>query len=214
MLRFECWKVCTIIGLCLLGGLFAMPNFFPEATVRAWPNYMPKSRVSLGLDVTGGVEMIFKANRESLRDSVTKVVREQVRLRLREAKIGYTALGVTSEGIRVRLLKPIDQDAAMHELRKLIGMTGGTLLAAGAPDLKVKGEADGTIVLTPTEAAIDARLIPSLDAKRVEISRECPIAAFAGSTVERRGESIIVQVPNISSLEVLHQTVRGLCARI
>ena len=50
MLYFTRWKALGIILTALVVCLCAVPNFFPEATVREWPLWAQR-RLVLGLDL-------------------------------------------------------------------------------------------------------------------------------------------------------------------
>ena len=58
MLYFTRWKALGIILTALLICLFAVPNFFPEATVRHWPLWAQR-RIVLGLDLQGGSYLLL-----------------------------------------------------------------------------------------------------------------------------------------------------------
>jgi preprotein translocase subunit SecD len=181
MLDFKRWQVCIIAGICVLGALFAMPNLFSPETTQAWPWFVPKSRIKLDLEFTGGVDTILEADLASLRDSATKALRESVRKQMRNARIGYTAIGATPEGVRVRLLKPQQRNAAVDELRKLIGVVGASWLTRGTPDLLVTLEGADAILLTPTEAFINAEVIRRMDATIASLTAR--IEALTGPVV-------------------------------
>ena len=50
MLYFSRWKAIGIILTTLIVCAFAIPNFFPEATVKSWPAWAQRHLV-LGLDL-------------------------------------------------------------------------------------------------------------------------------------------------------------------
>ena len=52
MLDFPRWKVWTIFLIIALGVLFAVPSLMPPDL--KLPGFLPKSRISLGLDLAGG----------------------------------------------------------------------------------------------------------------------------------------------------------------
>jgi protein-export membrane protein SecD len=204
MLHFERWKIWTIIGICLIGAYFALPNLFPRETTQAWPSYAPKTRVNLGLDLRGGVYLLYEASVEDLKDKMMKALREDTRNRLRTAKIGYTAIGASPEGVRVRLLKPESLEPALTELRKMISSVGGSLMAAGAPDLEVIREAEGSILLKPTEASVNARVISGMDAAIEVIRKRIDALGTTEPSIQRQGLSrIVIQVPGFDKPEQL-----------
>ena len=62
MLYFQTWKLVLILGACLLGVIFSLPNAFSPETVANWPRYVPKKQVSLGLDLRGGSHLLLEVD--------------------------------------------------------------------------------------------------------------------------------------------------------
>ena len=61
MLYFTRWKALGIILTALVVCLFAVPNFFPEATVKNWPVWAQR-RLVLGLDLQGGSYLLLEVD--------------------------------------------------------------------------------------------------------------------------------------------------------
>ena len=41
MLRFSSWKVALVLGICLLGLVYSLPNLFPRAQMERMPEWLP-----------------------------------------------------------------------------------------------------------------------------------------------------------------------------
>ena len=54
MLQFPAWKMTLVVVICLIGAVYAIPNFLKTEINENWPNFAPGKRVSLGLDLQGG----------------------------------------------------------------------------------------------------------------------------------------------------------------
>ncbi len=204
MLHFERWKIWSIVGICLLGALFALPNLFTREQVATWPSFVPHTRVNLGLDLRGGVYLLYEANIDDLKTGLLKSLREDARARLRTAKIGYTAIGASPEGVRVRLLKPEDGDRALVDLRKMISSVGASTFATGAPDLEIRRDTDGSLLLTPTEASIRARIVNGMNAAIETIRKRVDALGTTEPSIQRQGiDRIVIQVPGFDKPEQL-----------
>src|SRR3569833_3467385 len=59
MLYFTRWKALAVILTALVVCLCAVPNFFPEATVKTWPAWAQR-RLVLGLDLQGGSHLLLE----------------------------------------------------------------------------------------------------------------------------------------------------------
>ena len=67
MLHFTRWKIIAIVLTCLAGLLVALPNFFSKETVAAWPSYMPKQQLRLGLDLQGGAHLLLAMDQDEIK---------------------------------------------------------------------------------------------------------------------------------------------------
>jgi len=93
MLYFTRWKALAIILTALVVCLCAVPNFFPEATVKGWPAWAQR-RLVLGLDLQGGSYLLLEVDSNYVKKEKLDQVRDDIRRTLRDAKIGYTGLAV------------------------------------------------------------------------------------------------------------------------
>ena len=89
MLYFTRWKALAIILTALVVCLCAVPNFFPEATVKTWPLWAQRHLV-LGLDLQGGSYLLLEVDSNYVKKDKLDQVRDDVRRALRDAKIPYT----------------------------------------------------------------------------------------------------------------------------
>src|SRR3979411_1263396 len=104
MLYFTRWKALAIILTALVVCLCAVPNFFPEATVKTWPKWAQRHLV-LGLDLQGGSHILLEVDSNSVKKDKLDQVRDDVRRTLRDAKIGYTGLPLRNDALQVRVQK-------------------------------------------------------------------------------------------------------------
>ena len=61
MLRFSSWKVALVLGICLLGLVYSLPNLFPRAQMERMPDWLPHEQINLGLDLQGGSHLLLEA---------------------------------------------------------------------------------------------------------------------------------------------------------
>src|SRR5258705_13585995 len=91
MLYFTRWKALAIILTALAVCLCAVPNFFPEATVKTWPPCAQRHLV-LGLDLQGGSHLLLEVDANAVKKDNLAQLRDDVRRVLRETTIVYTGL--------------------------------------------------------------------------------------------------------------------------
>src|ERR1700682_5231227 len=102
MLYFTRWKALGIILIALVVCLCAVPNFFPEAKVKTWPQWAQRHLV-LGLDLLGGSHILLEVDSNSVKKDKLDQVRDDVRRTLRDAKIGYIGLAAKADSVEVRV---------------------------------------------------------------------------------------------------------------
>src|SRR3977135_2257971 len=102
MLYFTRWKALAIILTALVVCLCAVPNFFPEAQVRALPSCAQRRRV-LGLDLQGCSYLLLEVDSNFVKKEKLDQIRDDVRRALRDAKIGYTGFAVRNDPAEGRI---------------------------------------------------------------------------------------------------------------
>src|ERR1051326_5294501 len=102
MLYFTRWKALGIILAALAVCLCAVPNFFPEATVKTWPTWAQRHLV-LGLDLQGGSHLLLEIDANAVKKDKIDQLRDDVRRVLREARIVYTGLASKPDNVEVRI---------------------------------------------------------------------------------------------------------------
>src|SRR6202000_2857478 len=135
MLYFTRWKALAIILTALVVCLCAVPNFFPEATVKTWPAWAQR-RLVLGLDLQGGSYLLLEVDSNYLKKEKLDQIRDDVRRSLREAKIGYTGLASKGDSVEVRITKDTELQTALTKLRELSQPMGGLLGSSGQRTLQ------------------------------------------------------------------------------
>src|ERR1043165_9597191 len=125
MLYISKWKATAILLTALVCCLFAVPNFFPESTVKRWPRWAQR-HVVLGLDLQGGSHILLQVDANDVRRQKIQSLRDAVRPALREARIANTN-PVRGDTIDVKLREPNDTAQALPKLRELSQPIGGVL---------------------------------------------------------------------------------------
>ena len=196
MLYFTRWKALAIILTALVVCLCAVPNFFPEATVKRWPSWAQR-RMVLGLDLQGGSHILLEVDANSVKKDKLEQVRDDVRRTLRDAKIGYTGLAARPDSVEVHV-KDSDLQNALAKLRELSQPLGGLLGSSGQRSLEVSDAGGGLIRLTVPPAAITERVRQSVEQSIQIVERRVNELGTVEPLIEREGtDRILVQVPGL-----------------
>ena len=214
MLHFSTWKKIAIILTCVLGVLVVLPNFFSKETLKQWPDWVPKPQLNLGLDLRGGAHLLLSMEAAEVRKDWLETLRDDARKRLRDAKIGFSGLGIANNNVQVRLTKVEDADAALKELRGMIQQTGNLILGTTVTDLTVTKGEPGQIVIAPTEAGLQHRISSAIGAAIETVRRRVDNKGVMEPTIVRQGASrILVQVPGLQDTTELKELI-GKTARL
>jgi preprotein translocase subunit SecD len=197
MLYFTRWKALAIILTALVVCLCAVPNFFPEATVKTWPKWAQRHLV-LGLDLQGGSHILLEVDANSVKKDKLDQVRDDVRRTLRDAKIPYTGLAVRNDSVEVRITKDTDLQTALTKLRELSQPLGGLLGTSGQRSLDVADAGGGLIRLTVPQAAITDRIRQAVEQSIQIVERRVNELGTVEPLIQRQGvDRILVQVPGL-----------------
>src|SRR3954469_14061665 len=197
MLYFTRWKALAIVLTALIVCLCAVPNFFPEATVKTWPKWAQRHLV-LGLDLQGGSHILLEVDSNSVKKDKLEQVRDDVRRALREAKIGYTGLAVRNDNVEVRISKETDVQNALSKLRELSQPLGGLLGSSGQRSLEISDAGGGLIRLNVPPAAINDRVRQSVEQSIQIVERRVNELGTVEPLIQRQGiDRILVQVPGL-----------------
>jgi protein-export membrane protein SecD len=190
MLHFPTWKIALILGVCALGVVFSLPNLFAPNTVAAWPNWVPKRQVSLGLDLRGGSHLLLEVDvKAALRERMNGVV-DTMRTKLREARIGYTGLNAEGETV---VFTVRDQDR-LNDIRQLVRDVD--------PDLDPTVAANGQVTLRFSDRAVDTLRRSAVEQSIEIVRRRVDETGTREPTIQREGQDrILVQLPGIDNPE-------------
>ena len=155
MLFFPLWKRMLVIGICLVGLAFSMPNLFyddadsasrarDEVTrlerdgepvpaelrtlAESWPSYLPIDVVNLGLDLRGGAHLLVEVQIAEVIAERMQTLRGDVKEALRKGNVRRrTNLLAAEDHVSVRITLPEDFERAGELLRAMAQPLGGFL---------------------------------------------------------------------------------------
>jgi preprotein translocase subunit SecD len=212
MLYFTRWKALAIVLTALVVCLCAVPNFFPEATVKTWPAWAQR-RLVLGLDLQGGSYLLLEVDANSVRKDRLEAVRDEARKVLREAKIGYTGLNVRNDVVEVRISKDTDLPTALSKLRDMSQPLGGLMGGTGQRDLEVTDAGGSMIRIAVTPPAMLDRMRKTIEQSIQIVERRVNELGTVEPIIQRQGtDRILVQVPGLQDptrlKEILGKTAK------
>jgi len=212
VLDFPRWKVFSIWGIILVGFLLALPSLLPSQVVERWPSWLPSGRISLGLDLAGGSQLLLEADAPDLLKQRMQAMEETVTTEMRRGDPPIQISDVSTSGGRVSFLvgNPTQVDAAVERMRTVtqpVGLTGSRDWDVGVVDLN-------RIVLTPTASGSQKALSDAMTVARDVVRRRIDPQGTKEVTVINQGSRrILVQVPGVEDPEALKKLI-GQTARL
>ncbi|MFO1059234.1 MAG: protein translocase subunit SecD [Dongiaceae bacterium] len=198
MLHFPPWKIWSIVAVLVLGTIFALPNLLTRQQSDALPSWLPHSRLNLGLDLQGGSHLLFEVGVNQLvHERLTSVV-DSIRVELRKASIGYTALGVQDQSAVVKLRDPSAVDAARPILRQI----------ANGNRMQLDLGSDGTATFVYNSDELRDLKSHAVDQSIEIVRRRIDQFGTQEPTIQRQGEDrILVQLPGVREPERVKQLI-------
>jgi len=207
MLYFQRWKTILIASISALGILFALPNLFSPSQLEALPSWMQK-RMPLGLDLQGGSHLLLQMNTKELRDDLLESIAGDARQALREQRIGYSGLGRAGDEVRVTIRDQADVESALETLNGLAEPVSNAILGDSGSNLVVERGEGNTILLRPSDAALDQRISAAASSSLETIRRRVDETGTTEPVIQRQGQDrILLQVPGFDDPARLKELV-------
>ena len=200
MLNFPPWKVLSIIATVVVGLFFSLPNVIPADMRASIPVLSGMKPMTLGLDLQGGSHVLLEVDRADLNEQLSRQLIGDVRQNLREAKIKYSGLGKSDDGVSVRITDPADMERATTELRKLVIPVGpGILTGAGTSGTNVElTTSTDHIYFTFTQAGIEDKISRAIQQSLEILGKRIDALGTTEPSIQRQGvDRILIQVPGL-----------------
>ena len=196
MLYFGRAKTTLILGVCVLGALLCLPNFLPQPA-----SWVPWRQVHLGLDLRGGSYLLLQVDMDAVRKERVDTILD----RTRQALAGKYRSLTEPQGesrVAVVLRDPTQTQAAVATLTPLAANPDGT------QDFDVASQPDGTLSITPNEAALRARASGAVQQSIEIVRRRIDATGVLDPQITRQGDSrIVVQLPGVDDPNRIKQLI-------
>jgi SecD/SecF fusion protein len=214
MLHFTRLKSITIWMVVLLGVVVALPNLLPQSTLASMPGWFPTRQMTLGLDLQGGSHILLQVDREGLIKDRLETARDDVRIALRDARIGYTGLSGTGRSVQVRIRDAGQVEAAKTALAVMTTPVSSGFLGAGTvTEVEMTEPEPGLLRFTLTDDGINYRVGTAVDQSVEVVNRRVNELGTTEPIIQRQGvDRILVQVPGLEDpqrlKDILGQTAK------
>lgn len=197
MQSLQPWKIWTVMAVLALSVILALPNLFARDTVDAWPDFLPKNRINLGLDLQGGAHLLLEVGVDTVIEERLEDLVGEVRLALRREGIGYRGLGVQDGMVRFTLTDPSQAQRARAQLDALNPILPGNAFGIGAGrEFEVVDEGNNRLGIGFSASGRAERVRTAVDQSLEVVRRRIDELGTREPTIQRQGDNrILVQVP-------------------
>lgn len=201
-------RSAIIVIVAILGILFTIPSFLPKDILAAWPGFLPKQTVVLGLDLQGGSHLLLQVNRDSIITERIKSLRRDVRSALANDNGIGNLITTGPDSITIELTDPAQKAAAMTAVQKLQTNISSNFGVGGVPELAFSETPDGKIVVSLTADGIRERM-STLVAQSMEVIRNrVDEVGTTEPTIQRQGQDrVLIQVPGFEDSNRLKELI-------
>ncbi|HZZ62427.1 MAG TPA: protein translocase subunit SecD [Roseiarcus sp.] len=212
MLRFAPWKLVSVLALVAAAILLIVPSFMPTGAVDSLaarlPGFIPMRQIVLGLDLQGGAYMLMQVDENSVIKSQIEALREDVRQKMREGRIGLSGgIGTEPRGVVVRITDSAERDKAYDLLQTLSQPIGGPLAGGNGRNLQVSKTGAG-VQLTLTDAAIADKVRHAVTQSIEVLNRRINAMGTKETIVERQGaDRVLIEVPGLQDTTKLKEII-------
>lgn len=210
MLQFSKSQTAGIVGLVILGLLFAIPNFLSEETRNSLPGFLPKSTINLGLDLQGGSYLLLGVDTDKVIDDRMRAIMSDIRREMRpnrgagRERVSIDNLSFDDGGgeISLRVADAADFEEARTRVRN-VTRGGSGALGLGIRPYTVSVDNERIVIAMTPEAERQFSSEAVRDSIEVVRRRIDPAGNKEVLIAPQGDDRIVVQVPGDDDPEAL-----------
>ncbi len=206
MLYFPTWKKVSVLLVCLFGIAFAAPNLLSEDRAASLPGWLPNQQINLGLDLQGGAHVLFDVDVDGVIEERLEAIRDEARVVLRAARVGYTGLSVRGGTVQLTLRERDQFETAREQLNSLATQVAiNPLSGVSGTDIEIElDDQSGRVTLRISEADAEGRKVRAVEQTIEIVRRRVDALGTTEPNIQRQGsDRILVQVPGLASADEL-----------
>jgi protein-export membrane protein SecD len=198
VLHYERWKIIAVCVSVLIAAILCIPNILPRAQQEVLANYGLRP-MTLGLDLQGGSNVLLEVDRKDLVEQLKLQLTSDMRGVLREARIAYSGIQRTTNGVSVNISKPEDMAKANEQLQTLLQPQQGGMLSGGAQvNLFTLETLASGYALNISDGGLEARIARAIQQSLRIIENRVNALGTTEPVIQQQGvDRIAVQLPGV-----------------
>lgn len=206
MQNFPRWKVILISLLSFVGILMAVPNFLSDEQLKNYPDFLPAKQITLGLDLQGGVHLLWEVD-------MTEVAKEKLESKRGDLRDAFRAeniilrSAIRKDTIHINLADKSQTGKALDVIEETVEMLGASLTGIGVADIEYEVVGDSIVVKLTRDGLVmrgNDVIVQSIEV----IRRRIDGMGTTEPTIQKQGDNrILVQVPGLDDPQKLKDLV-------
>jgi len=206
MLYFSKWKIVAILLTVFAGVIFAAPNLLSEKNAQALPDWLPHYQMTLGLDLKGGAHLLMQVDEEKLIEERLEALRDDVRVKLRAAKVRGRARSVGERSVEARINEPTPANiaAVREQMQELLQPTvTGVLDGFGVVEIQEEQPSEDVLRYTLTDEGVQNRVTRAITQSISVFGERLNAFGTTEPIIQREGANrVLVQYPGLDATEI------------
>ncbi len=188
----------------LAGLIFAAPNFFSKSQIESFPDWLPKTQMTLGLDLKGGAHLLMQVDEAKLLEERMESLRDDIRSKMRSAKVRGRQAPVDDRSIQVRLNDPAQKPLLQEAMEEILQPTQGNILDGfGIIEVEESENGNNILVYTLTEQGIQGRVTNAVTQSISVFGERLNEFGTTEPIIQREGANrVLVQFPGLEADEI------------
>ena len=188
MFGYSKLKIWIVVATVLLGVLFSVPNFLPQATLSKLPKNVQEwfKPITLGLDLQGGSYLLMEVDTNDLLKERLTTLSDLTRSELRRSKIRFAGLAIADNQMSVRILNVADLNTAKEVIRKI------------EPNLLSVESEEQALKVSYTEKALEEMKRKAVEQSVEIVRRRIDELGTKEPQIQQQGvDRIVIQLPGV-----------------
>ncbi len=188
MFGYSKLKIWIVVATVVLGVLFSVPNFLPQATLSKLPKNVQEwfKPITLGLDLQGGSYLLMEVDTNDLLKERLTTLSDLTRSELRRSKIRFAGLAIADNQMSVRILNAADLNTAKEVIRKI------------EPNLLSVESDEQVLKVVYTEKALEEMKRKAVEQSVEIVRRRIDELGTKEPQIQQQGvDRIVIQLPGV-----------------
>lgn len=186
MFGFTRFKVTLICLVGVIGMMMASVNLMDQSFLDKLPNWLPKEKVNLGLDLQGGSHLLLEVDFDAVIKENLHNLQDSLRVDLRKANIATRKLEIQDNHVNVEL----EESENGNKVKEIAHKSD--------PSLEVIVNPDGSVHIGYSPTQLAQRKHAILDQSLEIVHRRVDETGTKEPSIQSQGENqILVQLPGL-----------------